>query len=173
MEECCWTLVFHSGHSLLDRSTLNFPLHCRKLPGPSLGQVAQHLWIHGIQQRKRLRRSALAFIHLDGSRTGGGPIPNSFAYFALFAWPAVCVVLFVMLPVEAAAIWSLLGGYLLLPSATNFDAPLLPPLDKSTIPAITTILLCWMKGTQSPPPERSFLIFFLVILFIICPILTS
>jgi hypothetical protein len=92
---------------------------------------------------------------------------------ALFAWPAVCAFLFVRLPLEKAAIWSLLGGYLLLPSATTVDAALLPPLDKFSIPALSTFLLCWMKGTQSPPPRRSLLIYSLAFLFVVSPIFTT
>ena len=100
-------------------------------------------------------------------------LPNSFAYFALFAWPAVSLVLFLMLPVERAAIWSLLGGYLLLPSGTRVDLPLLPPLDKSTIPAIVTFLFCWMKGTQSPAPQRSPLVYCCAFAFVVSPLFTS
>jgi hypothetical protein len=81
--------------------------------------------------------------------------------------------LFVLLPVEAAAIWSMLAGYLLLPSATVVKIELLPPLDKFTIPAITTFLLCWMKGTQSPAPRRSLIIYCLVAGFVLAPIFTS
>jgi hypothetical protein len=91
----------------------------------------------------------------------------------LFAWPLVCVILFVRLPQESAAIWSLLAGYLLLPSATTVDVVLLPPLDKFTIPAIATFLLCWMKGTPSPAPQRSVLIYLLAAGYIVAPIFTS
>jgi hypothetical protein len=100
-------------------------------------------------------------------------LPNSFAYFALFAWPFVCVALFVWLPVEAAAIWSLLAGYLLLPSATVFDLKPLPPFDKFSIPSIAVFLLCWMKGAQAPAPRRSIVIYLLSSMFIISPFLTS
>ena len=56
--------------------------------------------------------------------------------------------LFVALPVEAAAIWSLFGGYLLLPSGFQIDLPLLLIFDKTSVPAVSTLLLCWAKGTQ-------------------------
>lgn len=92
---------------------------------------------------------------------------------ALFSWPAVCVVLFLLLPLEAAAIWSLLGGYLLLPSGATYDVALLPPLDKYSIPATITILLCWMKGTQAPPPSRTSLIYCLAAVFVLSPLVTS
>ena len=100
-------------------------------------------------------------------------LPNSFAYIMLFGWPAVCVVMFVMLPVEAAAIWSLLGGYLLLAPVASFDAALLPPLDKFSIPAISTFILCWMKGTQTPAPRRSALIYLFAFMFVLSPVFTT
>ena len=75
-------------------------------------------------------------------------IANTFAYVALLAWPFVCMGLFVALPVEAAAIWSLFGGYLLLPSGFQIDLPLLPPLDKTSVPAVSALLLCWAKGRK-------------------------
>jgi hypothetical protein len=100
-------------------------------------------------------------------------LPNLFAYFALFSWPVVCIVLFVRLPVEKAAIWSMLAGYLLLPSAMTVDVPGMPPLDKFSIPSLVTILLCWMKGTKAPPPRRSLVIYFLLGLFIVSPIFTT
>lgn len=51
-------------------------------------------------------------------------------------------VLFKRLPVGRALIWSFLGGYLLLPPhPTAFDFPLLPPLNKLTLPNIVALFL--------------------------------
>jgi hypothetical protein len=86
-------------------------------------------------------------------------IGNWFAYVALFGWPIVCIALFVLLPLEAAAIGAMLGGYLLLPSNLTVDVPLLPPLDKMSIAALATFLLCWMKGAQSPGGRPPVLIY--------------
>jgi hypothetical protein len=108
-----------------------------------------------------------------GSEWRARPIGNTFAYVALLAWPGVCIALFVALPIEAAAIWSLLGGYLLLPSGTQIDLPYLPPLDKMSIPAISAVLLCWMKGAQAPRPRHSILIYLLGLGYVVAPIFTS
>jgi hypothetical protein len=78
-----------------------------------------------------------------------------------------------MLPIEKAAVWSMLGGYLLLPSATSVDVPLFPPLDKFDIPAIVTFILCWMKGAQVPSPKHSSLIYFFSAAFVVSPLFTS
>jgi hypothetical protein len=90
----------------------------------------------------------------------------------LFAWPLVCIFLFVRLPVEEAAIWSLLAGYLLLPSAASLDVHFLPPLDKFSIPAMSTYVLCLMKGSRSPP-RRSIFFYVLAFCFVVSPVLTT
>jgi hypothetical protein len=85
----------------------------------------------------------------------------------------VCVGLFIALPIERAAIWSLLGGFLLLPSGTNIDLPLLPPIDKMSVPALSALLLCWMKGTQVPRPRQSMWLYVLALGYVVSPFLTS
>ena len=91
----------------------------------------------------------------------------------MFGWPLVCLMFFLRMPVEKAAIWSMLGGYLLLPSNMEINAPGLPPLDKMAITSIGTVLLCWMKGTAVPRPKRSFLMYALAAVFVLSPILTA
>lgn len=83
------------------------------------------------------------------------------------------MVLFFLLPLEAAAIWSLLGGYLLLPSGLVVDAHVLPPLDKFSVPALATFLLCWMKGPRSPPSRPSWLVYLFASAYVLSPIFTS
>jgi hypothetical protein len=106
--------------------------------------------------------------HVENSDIG-----NWFAYVALFGWPFVCIALFVLLPLEAAAIAAMLGGYLLLPSNLTVDVPLLPPLDKMSIAALATFLLCWMKGAQSPGGRPPVLIYVFAFGLVLSPILTS
>jgi hypothetical protein len=69
-------------------------------------------------------------------------MPNAFAYAMLLFWPLVGLVLFKRLPRSEALIWTLVAGYLLLPSRTEIDLPLLPPLSKSNSPAFAALFLC-------------------------------
>jgi hypothetical protein len=59
--------------------------------------------------------------------------------------------MFMRMRLEAAAIASLFAGYLLLPSGFSVDPPLLPPIDKSSVTVLSTLLLCLAKGG---PPKR-------------------
>ena len=77
------------------------------------------------------------------------------------------------LPIEAAAIWSLLGGLMFLPSGMEVNFPLVPPLDKTSIPAITTLLLCWMKGTPTHPPRQSLVVYLLALGYVVAPIFSA
>jgi hypothetical protein len=69
-------------------------------------------------------------------------MPNTFAYLMLLIWPVACLVLFRRLAFERALVWSLLGGYLLLPPLAAFDLPLVPALDKYSIPSLSVLLIC-------------------------------
>ncbi|MEM5542212.1 hypothetical protein WNY61_05625 [Sulfitobacter sp. AS92] len=74
-------------------------------------------------------------------------MPNPIAYLMLLIWPFVCLGLFRNLPLQRALIWSILGGYLFLPPAAEFNLPLVPALDKVSIPNLSVLLIIWL-GTQ-------------------------
>ena len=78
-----------------------------------------------------------------------------------------------MLPIEAAAIWSLLGGLLLLPSEFHVNVPGFPPLDKDSIPALATLVLCWMKGAPTKAPHQSIFVYLLALAYLVSPLPTS
>ena len=61
------------------------------------------------------------------------------ATFALISWPIVVFVLFAKLPLRSALIWSLLLAYLYLPEKFGINLPGLPPLQKTSIPALAVI----------------------------------
>ncbi len=66
---------------------------------------------------------------------------------ALFLWPFICLIFFRVWKLPTAVSASLLGGYLLLPTQTKLDLPVLPALDKNSIPALTTLCLTiWALG---------------------------
>lgn len=99
-----------------------------------------------------------------------------FAYAALLAWPMVAVVLFRTMPRAEALIWTILGGYLLLPVATHLDAPLLPPLDKSTGPALAALAILALYAPGDGPrgwlPESP-VARVLVVAFLAVPLITA
>jgi hypothetical protein len=68
-------------------------------------------------------------------------LANNLAYGALIAWPVISLILFMMMPASRALIWTVLAGYLLLPTYIGFDAPGIPPLDKTSIPNLAALVL--------------------------------
>jgi len=78
-------------------------------------------------------------------------MPNTFAYLMLLIWPAVCAVLFRRLGVERAIVWSILGGYLLLPPRAVFDLPLVPDFDKTSIPNLCALVFCLLIARRRVP----------------------
>lgn len=82
-------------------------------------------------------------------------MPNGFAYFALLSWPLVTFLIFRAMPIPKAIAWTIVGGYLLLPGRAGFDIPLLPPIDKTLVPAVSAAVmtLIMMRDPRTPRPE--------------------
>lgn len=95
-------------------------------------------------------------------------MPNGLAYLMLWIWPLVTVVMFRRLTVERAFIWTILGGYLILPPVAYLDVPLAPPLDKHSIPALSAFFALWLRDGKTPrlvpqaPIARLFVAIFLL-----------
>ncbi|UZD91700.1 hypothetical protein [Cognatishimia activa] len=101
-------------------------------------------------------------------------MPNSIAFLVLALWPLVMLVLFKRLPVGRALIWSFLGGYLLLPPhPTAFDFPLMPPLNKLTLPNMMAVIyVIFVANEKIEFWPRSGLGKTLMATFILSPIFT-
>ncbi|APZ52492.1 hypothetical protein [Salipiger abyssi] len=102
-------------------------------------------------------------------------MPNPLAYFMLAIWPLVTIALFRRLPVERALILSLMVGYLFLPEPpAAFDLPLMPPLMKHNIPALTAFAFCiWKYGPQGSILPQSLVGKLLLLTFILSPVMTA
>lgn len=82
------------------------------------------------------------------------PMPNHFAYVALFSWPVVVFFLFRTRPRSEALIWSILGGYLLLPYDVGIKIKMIPTLDKTLIPALSAAVMCLITVERPAVPRR-------------------
>ncbi|WP_342069652.1 hypothetical protein [Yoonia algicola] len=69
-------------------------------------------------------------------------MPNLFAYAMLLIWPLIMMGLFKSLTPDRALIWSFLGAFMVLPSGAEIDLPLIPSLDKFTIPSLAALVIC-------------------------------
>ena len=71
-------------------------------------------------------------------------MPNPVAYLVLLLWPLAIMWMFRKMPPERAFIWAILGGYMLLPEATEINLPMVPAFDKYSIPNLTAFAICVM-----------------------------
>lgn len=83
-------------------------------------------------------------------------MPNNLAYIVLFMWPIIGVILFRRFPIPVALVWSIFIGYLLLPTQTSIDLPMLPEFDKIFLPSFTALIMsmifvkqCKIEGSNS------------------------
>lgn len=88
-------------------------------------------------------------------------------------WPIICLLLFLRLPPERALLWSVIGGYLLLPSATKFDLNGLPDLDKTSMIAIGAGLGTLMAGRRQRRIGGNWLFYGLGLVFVLSPFVTA
>lgn len=101
--------------------------------------------------------------------------PNGFAYMVLALWPFVSIALFRTQPVGRAIIASFLIAYLFLPPyPTGFNFPLVPEMNKHTLPSVTAFLICFfMYGRKMTILPESTVARALIITFIFSPMLTA
>lgn len=71
------------------------------------------------------------------------------AYAALFGWPLVAMVFFKTLRFQTALISTFIFGYLFLPTLVEYDLPVLPTLNKQSIPAICALLGALLIGSNA------------------------
>ena len=81
-------------------------------------------------------------------------MPNAFAYFVLFSWPLVVIVLFRTLPLQKALIWSIVAGFLLLPERAELNLPMVPAFDKMSIPSLTAAMMCLIVTREAARTRR-------------------
>jgi len=70
-------------------------------------------------------------------------------YFVLYSFPLVVLTLFHHLDKPRALLASLVAGYLLLPEQLMYDLPLLPPLNKHTIPVFAVFAVLMFKTGET------------------------
>src|SRR5215472_10104971 len=83
------------------------------------------------------------------------------AYAALLLWPLVALDLYSRLPIGRATFWTILGGFLFLPSQTVIKFQMIPPFDKNSISNLAALLGCAVYSRKLPKitgiwPSRAF-----------------
>lgn len=100
-------------------------------------------------------------------------IGNSVALLALLTWPFVVFWLFRALTIERALIWSILGGYMLLPQLSEINLPGIPAFNKETIPNLAAFAGClFVLGRRPALLPESRMGKLLLAVFVISPSVT-
>ena len=91
----------------------------------------------------------------------------------LLAWPLVIVLMFRVMTLERALIWSILGGYMLLPQVTEINFPGIPAFNKTSLPNLTAfVVIVVMAGRLPHLLPRSLIARALVLLLALSPAMT-
>lgn len=77
------------------------------------------------------------------------------------------------MPISRATLWAIVAPYLLLPAGLSVDLPLLPPLDKASVPNVAAYFACWLlAGKRVTLLPRLKLARILMFIFIASPFVT-
>ncbi|MEZ5750574.1 MAG: hypothetical protein R3D60_00955 [Paracoccaceae bacterium] len=92
---------------------------------------------------------------------------------ALLLWPLVVWIMFRKISQVRALIWSILAGYMFLPQLASINLPMVPPLDKESIPNLTAFAIITSQLGRMPRflPDGT-LGKVLIIVFLFSPVLT-
>ncbi len=91
----------------------------------------------------------------------------------LLIWPLVMVVLFRKLSADRALVWSFLGAFMLLPPEVYIDLPLVPTLNKYTLPSLAALVLCMtMTDHKIRLFPESRIISLLMVAYVLSPLVT-
>ncbi|MCF8484202.1 MAG: hypothetical protein K9G71_03250 [Rhodobacteraceae bacterium] len=98
---------------------------------------------------------------------------NQIAYMMLYLWPVVAWALYTRLDPARALVWTILGGYMVLPPLTAIDLPMVPDFDKYSIPnlAAAAAVVFLLKERFSLWPS-SLLARMLIMLYVLSPFAT-
>src|SRR5438270_8695038 len=100
--------------------------------------------------------------------------PYWVANVALLGWPLIAIILFARLSLVQATIWTILGGFLLLPADAVIKFAMIPQLDKSSIPNLCALAGCIaIGGNRFRLWSRFGAIELLILIYLLVPIATS
>ncbi len=101
-------------------------------------------------------------------------MPNTFAYITLIIWPFVSLIFYKKMPVVNATFWTIVGGFLLLPVSVAIDFPLLPPLNKESIPVLSALIGCiFIKKIKLKLLPKTGVERWLVFILLVSPFITT
>ena len=96
-------------------------------------------------------------------------VGNVLALLTLLSWPVISAIMFQRMEARRAFVWSILGAYMSLSPLTAVALPVIPDMDKTTLPNIAAALLAMGAGHRVLTLPGSPLMKLAVILFIIAP----
>ena len=100
---------------------------------------------------------------------------NLFAYAMLLLWPLVSLYLIYKCPLNRGIIWTILGGYLLLPAGLVIkNSQIIPGIDKNSVVTIAALVGCVAVTRKFPRIFYRFgIVEILIVVLLVGPFITS
>lgn len=99
-------------------------------------------------------------------------MPNFFAYVMLITWPLVARKILSKLDFQTGVILCYLIPYLILPVKVKIDLPLIPALDKTTIPSLSIFLCLLLRRQRIKLFPKNKIMFLVIVALLLSPAIT-
>lgn len=98
---------------------------------------------------------------------------NLIAFLIVILWPVISIWFYRTKSIPLATLWTIIGGFMILPVSTEIDFPFIPPLGKHSIPVVSALIGIWLvKGHKISITSNYGWVKKLLILFLFSPIIT-
>ena len=98
---------------------------------------------------------------------------NWIAFCVIILWPLIAIWLYRVKSIQAATLWTILGGFMFLPVRTEIDFPLIPPLGKDSVPVMAAFVGIWLVKSKKLSFTSNYgWVKWLLLLFVISPVIT-
>lgn len=99
---------------------------------------------------------------------------NWFALVAILSWPVVTILLFNLNKPAEATVWTILAALLFLPTGPDIKIPMIPALDKSSVPNVCALVACIIFVPRPNRLKSKFGVAeLLMLLLVLGPVVTS
>jgi len=99
---------------------------------------------------------------------------NNLAFAMIVLWPLFAIYLYRTKSTQVATLWTIIGGFMLLPVKTSIDLPMIPSIGKESLPVISSLIgVLWVKNQKIYFTKNMGKLKFLVLLLIIVPFISA
>lgn len=99
---------------------------------------------------------------------------NNLAFAMIVLWPLFAIYLYRTKSIQLATLWTIIGGFMLLPVKTSIDLPMIPAMGKESMPVLSSLIgVLWVKNQKIYFTKNMAELKYFVLLLIVVPLISA